>query len=164
MKEKRKEKGGRIEKPTWIAEKGSKIPVRFDTNGLLFADKSRARDFIEKIFDMHRDGNLDRLYVLIDYSLKGANTGEFFWSQGKKLEDIDSEKFSVEDHPQYIGLKNYYEIKNEFLEKDPSFDNSLGITVERGIQNEEDRVYLYSEDSLDWDSMVEKFRNMFECF
>jgi len=153
---------GEIEDPVWITEHNGSITLRFDTNGLLFADEKRAKKFIESLFELHKDGKADNLYIEINYSLKGASPDEFYASQGKELDENLEENFEIENHPQYEGLENYYKIKSRFLDRDESFDNTLGITIERGIQNQGNTVYLYSEDSLKWDLMEKKFQENFK--
>lgn len=147
----------KFEKPVWITSKKGRITIRFDTNGLLFCNRKNAEDFLDSIYLLNKDKTGSYLYVEIDYSLKGATPREFGLSQRKELDKFkESEKFIIEDHPQFKGIKNIIEISNEKILEDPDLQNSLNLTVERGIENHERRCYLYHENSLPWNEFQEK--------
>jgi organic radical activating enzyme len=93
-----REQRGRIDKPTWIALKPGRITIRFDTNGLIFGKEKDARRFLEGLFKLNQESKeQDKIYLEIDYSLKGATAIEYFWSQLKKNEERNEEEFEPQE-------------------------------------------------------------------
>jgi organic radical activating enzyme len=152
---------------TWLTEIPGNMEIRFDTNGHLFSCNALyAQNFVMKIFELHRRGDLDSIRVNIDYSLKGPTPIEFEWSQSRSL-PVDATKlkepFEINDHPQFAGIKNLnYWLKNVY-EKDETFDQSLRFDIERGINFTDTTKYgtrklgiLYDSNALDWNVFAKK--------
>lgn len=155
---------------TWLTVLPGKMEMRFDTNGHLFSRRHKGRpyadNFVGKILDLHRDGELDSIRVNIDYSLKGSTPIEFRWSQSLCL-PVDlrklSEPFDIENHPQYRGIVNLNETLDGAYHEDESFEETLRLDVERGINHSDTNKYgprklavLYDEKALKWDAFEEK--------
>lgn len=154
-----REHNSRIDKPNWIALKPGRITIRFDTNGLIFGKEKDTRRFLEGLHKLNQEYKDDnKIYVEIDYSLKGANAIEYSWSQLKKKNERNNEEFELQEHPQLRGITNIVDISKEFTKRDPSFANCLYLTVERGIDHSTDKCYLYDETSLDWESLEERIQ------
>jgi len=150
---------GKIDRPTWIAIKPGRITIRFDTNGLIFGNRENARRFIEGLFKLNHDyGKLNRIYVEIDYSIKGSTITEYFWSQSRKIGEKNEPDFDLLRHPQIRGIKNISEIRKQLIEKDPSFGDSLYLTVEKGIDHHLGKCYLYDKKALDWTSLERQIK------
>jgi len=162
--------GGRTvdnEISTWLTQSPGKMEIRFDTNGKLFSDlPSYAQNFVNGVFKLHKDGELDSIRVNIDYSLKGPTPIEFEWSQSRSLPvDVTElkEPFDINDHSQYLGIKNLNHWLREAYAKDETFKRSLRLDIERGINFTDTTKYgtrklgvLYSSDALDWDVFAKK--------
>lgn len=139
--------------PTFIDEKGDKVNVRFDTNGLAFGNNDIAKNFVKKIHDLHSSSNLNVLRIWITYSLKGPTPTEFYWSQGQRIEMKPENDYELLNHPQYKGI---YNLMKEINDK-KGLKNHLKITVEKGINHDfEHKVYLYSTHALKWNLFEEK--------
>jgi len=141
--------------PTFLSY-DNRIEIRFDTNGFLFGDYGFAERFVGGVYSLFEAGRLDNLLIRIDYSLKGAHPLEVFWSQNKEL-PVDEKRikdFSVEEHPQYAGLQNIFDLMRRYNQKNTKFNTCFDITVEPGINNVK-RNSLYYEGSLNW-SLLEK--------
>ena len=149
----------RFDRPTWVTLKRGRITIRFDTNGLLFCNQKNANEFLKSIYALNKTTDGSRLYIEIDYSLKGSTPEEFKWSQRMAINSLEQEKdkeFDVENHPQFRGIKNIIEISNEKIAEDPRFKDCLYLTVEKGIDNHVGKCYLYRENSLQWQKFEDK--------
>jgi hypothetical protein len=145
--------------PTFLCSSDNRIEIRFDTNGFLFADRMFADKFIGGIYTLFQSGKLKNLLIRIDYSLKGVHPLEVYWSQTQEL-PVDEKKigdFKVEDHPQYAGLRNTFDLIQEYSQKNPTFSSCFGITVEPGINNVKGN-YLNYVGSLNWKLLERKLK------
>lgn len=148
--------------PTFLSTVDNKIEIRFDTNGFLFSDYDFAKKFVEGIYNLFQANKLKNLLIRVDYSLKGVYPLEVFWSQNQEL-PVDKNRlrdFKIEEHPQYAGLKNIFDLIQNFSQKDPRFSRCFGITVEPGINNVE-RNFMYYEESLNWSLLERKLKEKF---
>lgn len=157
---------GEIPFPTFLCANDNRIEIRFDTNGFLFSDSKEGAHFADKfiggIYNLLEKDKLNNLLVKIDYSLKGVHPLEVYWSQNQKL-PVDEKSimnFQVEEHPQYLGLKNIFDLRQKYNEKDPEFSKCFGITVEPGINNVE-RNFMYYTGSLNWPLLEKKLQETF---
>jgi len=152
---------------TWLTQSPGKMEIRFDTNGQLFsASDSYTGNFVTSIFELHKDGNLDSIRINIDYSLKGPTPIEFEWSQSKSLPvDVTRlrEDFDINDHPQYPGIKHLNHWLHKMYAKDPTFEQTLRLDIEKGINFTDTTKYgtrklgvLYDSDALDWELFEKK--------
>lgn len=145
--------------PTFLCSSDNRIEIRFDTNGFLFTDRTFADKFIGGIYSLFENGKLNNLLLRMDFSLKGVHPLEVFWSQNQEL-PVDEKRiggFSVEDHPQYGGLKNILDLIKLYGQKDARFSVCFGITVEPGINNVKGNFLNY-EGSLKWGLLEAKLR------
>jgi hypothetical protein len=145
--------------PTFLSSNDKRIEIRFDTNGFLFADRIFADKFIGGIYALFQSGKLKNLLIRIDYSLKGVHPLEVYWSQTQEL-PVDEKKigdFKIEDHPQYAGLRNIFDLIREYSQKNPAFSSCFGITVEPGINNVKGN-YLNYIGSLKWKLLEQKLK------
>lgn len=145
--------------PTFLCTDDNRVEVRFDTNGFLFSDRRFAEGFVGGIYKLLEQGKLNNLLIRIDYSLKGVHPLEVFWSQNQKL-PVDESKlrdFKIEEHPQYQGLKNIFDLIEDFCKKNPAFRKCFDITVEPGINNVKGN-YMYYEGRLDWTQLERKLQ------
>jgi organic radical activating enzyme len=148
--------------PTFLCAKDNRIEIRFDTNGFLFADYDFAEKFISGIYSLLESNKLNNLFIKIDYSLKGVNPIEVPWSQNQEL-PVDESKikdFKLEEHSQYTGLKNIFDLIHKYSQKDSKFKNCFGITVEPGINNV-NKNYMYYKGSLKWEVLNKKLKGKF---
>lgn len=146
--------------PTCIANRPNRLNIRFDTNGILFRNTETTDAFIGGLFEIHRNSDLNNIFVEIDYSLKGATPVEYDWSQRRNL-PVDPSKidfgYKLEEHPQLPGYLELTRLIENYKQKDRNFNNCVGITVERGINHHiPKRVFLNCERSLNWDMFSEK--------
>jgi len=152
---------------TWLTQSPEKMEIRFDTNGQLFsASNSYTEKFVKSIFKLHENGELDAIRINIDYSLKGPTPIEFEWSQSRSLPiDVSKlkEPFDINHHPQYPGIKNLNHWLKETYTRDPTFEQSLRLDIERGINFTDTTKYgerklgvLYDSDALQWSVFAEK--------
>ena len=146
--------------PTFLSTNDGRIEIRFDTNGFLFANRTFAEKFIGGIYSLCKAGRLNNLLIRIDYSLKGVHPLEVYWSQCERL-PVDEPRirdFQVEEHPQYAGLKNIFDLMQEYSRKTPDFCRCFDITVEPGISNVK-RNSLYYVGSMNWKLLEGKLRD-----
>lgn len=144
--------------PTFVAIKNNRIGIRFDTNGILFANQKFAEKFVAGIFNLFKLGKLNSLRIEIDYSFKGPTPIEFEWSQYNHLpikKESLKKDFDVKDHPQYRGLKNIFDLIDYYNKEDYNFENCFGITVEKGIENKKN-VFVNVKDGLNWELLEKK--------
>jgi len=145
--------------PTFLCTDDNRMEIRFDTNGFLFGDHKFADRFIRGVYSLFEDNRLNNLLVKMDFSLKGVYPLEVYWSQNQKL-PVDERRlgdFKIEDHPQFAGLKNMFGLIHSYRQKDSSFDECFGLTVEPGINNVK-RNCMYYEGSLAWKLLETKLR------
>jgi len=78
------------------------------------------------------------------------------------------EPFDIDDHPQYLGIKNLNRWLQQAYEEDETFRQSLRLDIERGINftgtsKYDDRklAVLYDADALDWDVFAKKANIIF---
>lgn len=145
--------------PTFLCSNDNRIEIRFDTNGFLFGDRTFADKFIGGIYSLFENGRLNNLLIKMDFSLKGVHPLEVFWSQNQRL-PVDEKKigdFNIENHPQYDGLKNIFDLIKLYGQKDSRFSTCFGITVEPGINNVKGNFLNY-EGSLNWRWLESKLR------
>jgi len=137
-KVKNKEWGGNLPFPTSLAERSGRLNIRFDTNGIIFANEEITRLFIGELFKLFREKKISNIFIEFDYSFKGATPIEYYWSQRREL-PVDSSKisfdFELNEHPQILGYFNILHIINEYCSIDVDFNNCIGITAERGINH-----------------------------
>jgi hypothetical protein len=76
------------------------------------------------------------------------------------VDESIAKDFTLEEHPQYVGLKNIIDLILKYNQKNSKFANCLGITVEPGINNVE-RNYMYYKGSLNWKSLNRKLKEAF---
>lgn len=152
--------------PTFLCTNDNRIEIRFDTNGFLFSDPKEGIHFADKfiggIYNLLEKEKLNNLLIKIDYSLKGAHPLEAYWSQKERL-PVDESRitdFRIEEHPQYLGLKNIFDLMQKYNQKDLEFSKCFGITVEPGINNVE-RNFMYYEGSLKWPILEKKLQEKF---
>ena len=69
----------------------------------------------------------------------------------------------MNDHPQYLGIKNLHQCLNVAYEEDKTFEQSLRLDIERGINFTDTTKYgtrklgvLYDSNALDWDVFAKK--------
>jgi len=152
---------------TWLTQSPGKMEIRFDTNGQLFSAINRyAENFVKSLFELHNNGELDSIRVNIDYSVKGPTPIEFEWSQSRSLPvDVTKlkEPFDINNHPQYPGIKSLNHWLHEMYAKDETFEQSLRLDIERGINFTDTTKYgtrklgvLYDSDALNWDVFANK--------
>jgi len=152
---------------TWLTKAPGKVEIRFDTNGQLFSSSSLyAERFVNDVFSFHEKGELDTIRVNVDYSLKGPTPIEFEWSQSRSLPvDVTKiqEDFDMDSHPQYAGVKHLTALLHEAYAKDQSFEQSLRLDIERGINFTDTTKYgtrklgvLYDSAALNWDLFARK--------
>lgn len=157
---------------TWLTQVPGSIEVRFDTNGCLFSTKdSYAEGFVKSVHRLHRAGELDSIRVNIDYSVKGPTPIEFEWSQSRCLPvDVSKikESFDINDHPQYQGIRRLTQSLAEIYRIDETFEESLRMDVERGINFTDTTKYgtrklgvLYDSAALDWKVFEKKAKITF---
>ena len=140
-----------------MTRKPGRINIRFDTNGIAFADPAISSRFVEGVFRLHAAGRLKNSEIMIDYSFKGATPTEFEWSQNRSL-PVDparnSYNFEHEEHPQIPGLVNLRSEIDKHTEEDPSFGDCLYLSVEKGIENgRSTRYFVNYEGAMQWDSL-----------
>lgn len=155
--------------PTFLGDEENRINIRFDTNGVafsssdsesdIFGGKDIANYFIDKLFELHQNNELDFVKIWITYSLKGTSKNEFYWSQGKKL-PTNIENIGFESNPQLSGIENLNDRIDYYTSKDEEFLKVVDITVEKGIEHDLNHsTYLYNRKALDWKSF-EKNNNV----
>jgi hypothetical protein len=148
-----------------ITRREDRMNIRFDTNGIAFADPKLSEQFVKGIFKLHEEGKLDNSEIMIDYSFKGATPTEFRWSQNIGL-PVDPSKndynFKLEDHPQIPGLLNLKMQVEECIKKDPKFNNCLYISVEKGIEHgRAGKHFVNYKGAMNWDSLAKKLNITF---
>jgi len=157
---------------TWLTQSPGKMEIRFDTNGQLFsANASYAEGFVNNVLMLHKNGELDSIRINIDYSLKGPTPVEFEWSQSRALPvDVTKLKdpFDINNHPQYPGIRNLNRLLHEAYEKGKTFEQSLRLDIERGINFTDTTKYgsrklgvLYDSEALSWDVFAKKAKIKF---
>lgn len=157
---------------TWLTKAPGKVEVRFDTNGQLFSSSNLyTKNFVHSVFALHSNGELDAIRINIDYSLKGPTPIEFEWSQSRSLPiDITKveEDFDINAHPQCPGIKNLVALLSEAYAKDETFEQSLRLDIERGINFTDTSKYgtrklgvLYDPNALNWDLFAKKAKITF---
>lgn len=143
-----------------LTERPGRMNVRFDTNGIAFADPILSRQLVDGIYDLHKQGRLDNIHIMIDYSLKGATPTEFEWSQNKALPvdpSINRHEFELNEHPQIPGLLNLRKEINKHTRNDPKFNDCLSLSIEKGIEHGRNTNFFVNyEGSMDWDSLAER--------
>jgi len=139
---------------TCLSEVTGRLNVRFDTNGILFANEEITDAFVGGLYRLYKESKLNNLFIQIDYSIKGATPTEYHWSQSLSLPvspDKNNPSFSAKEHPQYFGYRNIVDAISSYVGKDAGFDDCIGITVEKGIDHERRySVFLYYPEALDW--------------
>ena len=139
--------------PSCLAEVKDKLTIRFDTNGILFANKKITEKFVAGIYDLYKKGELNHLFIQIDYSIKGATPNEFYWSQSIQLpvREETNIQFKPQEHPQFAGYNNITSEISKYSSLDKNFDNVLDIFAERGIDhNIKDKLFLNYKGSFNW--------------
>lgn len=143
-----------------MTQKPGRLNIRFDTNGIAFADPAISKQFVKGIFRLHAEGKLNNSEIMIDYSFKGATPTEFEWSQNRSL-PVDPSKnnydFKLEEHRQIPGLLNLRTEIENFTKEDPKFNDCLYLSVEKGIENGRFTKYFVNyEGAMQWDSMAKR--------
>jgi len=144
--------------PTFLSY-NNRIEIRFDTNGFLFRDRGFAERFVGGIHSLFEANKMNNLLIRIDYSLKGVYPLEVYWSQRECL-PVDEKRisdFEAEEHPQYLGLKNIFDLMQEYCKKTPDFCRCFDITVEPGISNVK-RNSMYYVGSMNWKLLERKLK------
>lgn len=141
--------------PSCLAEVKDKLTIRFDTNGILFANKRVAERFVKGIYELYKKDELNNLFIQIDYSVKGATPKEFYWSQSLQLPVTEETniQFKPQEHPQFAGYRNIADEIKKYSSQDKNFDSVLDIFAEKGIDhNIKDKLYLNYKDSFNWNN------------
>lgn len=143
-----------------MTQKPGRINIRFDTNGIAFADPAISKQLVGGIFRLHTEGKLNNSEIMIDYSFKGATPTEYAWSQNRCL-PVDPSKnsydFKLEEHPQVPGLLNLRKEIEKHTKEDPKFNDCLYLSVEKGIENGRfTRYFVNYEGTMQWNSLAKR--------